>query len=186
MSAILSDCGTYRYALWRDIPQPLMTDDQVADLPLDRPDPDSTVLFVMLNPSTADAALDDPTIRRCASFARDWGYARLAVANLYAFRATQPHELAQADDPIGPENDDWIATLCNEADCKIAAWGASVHAAPERVQEVAFMLDHDTVFCLGLTAEGHPKHPLYVPADVAAIDYRHPALYSPALDQEES
>ncbi len=83
--------GAYRYSLWRewDSRRPI-------------------VAFVMLNPSTADAAKDDPTIRRCASFARSWGYGSLEVVNLFAYRASEPKRLRQTPDPIGPANDDYL------------------------------------------------------------------------------
>jgi hypothetical protein len=185
VKAVLSDCGTYRYALWRDIPQQLLSEEEIPDGPWYQAD--DTVLFVMLNPSTADASQDDPTIRKCIGFAKGWGFGSLAVANLYAYRATQPHELGRADDPIGPENDDWIVTLANEADCIIAAWGASPYAAPERAREVVEILDHDTgVHCLGLTKDGHPCHPLMLPYTTEAAEYGVDVFDRPTGTKEDS
>lgn len=96
--AHLSACGAYRYALRR-------TWDPA------RP----AALFVGLNPSTADAERDDPTTRRCVRFARDWGFGGLLVGNLFAYRATRPRDLRAAAEPVGPENDWWLAALAREA-----------------------------------------------------------------------
>ena len=87
------------------------------------------MLFVGLNPSTADETNDDPTIRRCIAFAREWGYARLHMANLFAFRATEPRDMMNASDPIGPENDKHLLTLANDSILTVAAWGCMVRMA---------------------------------------------------------
>lgn len=144
--AELSPCGTYRYSLWRawgDGPR---------------------AVFVMLNPSTADAARDDPTIRRCIGFARAWGFNGLEVVNLFALRATNPEALYLHADPVGPENDDAIATACNGAGIVVAAWG--VHGAwKDRGQEIAQRIAYGggvALHHLGLTKGGHPRHPLYL------------------------
>jgi hypothetical protein len=105
--AALSACGRYRYTLWR------IWDEA-------RP----PALFVMLNPSTADADVDDPTIRRCMRFARDLGYGGLLVGNLYAYRATNPDELDVVDAPIGRGNQTALYALVARAGIVIAAWGA--------------------------------------------------------------
>jgi hypothetical protein len=134
--------GTYRYYLWREWD---------ASLP--------AVTFVMLNPSTADAERDDPTIRRCIGFARAWGYGRLEVANLFAYRAASPRELLAAAEPIGSDNEYWLRRA---ADTKavVVAWGD--HGRGPRAK--AFQcLDAASLRCLGLTARGEPRHPLYVP-----------------------
>lgn len=124
------------------------------------------VTFVMLNPSTADAELDDPTIRRCTGFARSWGYDGLIVVNLYALRSTDPKGLWAAQDPVGPRND---GNLCAAAlwahrdDTPIvAAWGAN--ARPDRVAEVLALPHMDRLTCLGVTKDGAPRHPLYLPS----------------------
>lgn len=148
MSAVLSPCGRYRYSLTRTF----FTGR-------------GRVLFVMLNPSTADAETDDPTIRRCIGFARKWGFQRLDVANLFAWRATDPQELRRAIDPVGPENDRRLMMLSSCADAVIAAWGAQ-GSYRNRATEVLGLLE-GTVEHLGLTRQGHPKHPLYLRADVA-------------------
>src|SRR5882724_4976365 len=91
--AVLSDCERYRYALWR----------RWAERP--------AVLFVGLNPSTADALQDDPTIRRCIRFAKAWGYGALYMGNLFAFRATDPRAMKAEADAVGPDNDGWLRQL---------------------------------------------------------------------------
>jgi hypothetical protein len=144
--AYISDDGLYRYSL----------DRQLVD------DGEWTCTFVMLNPSTADAEQDDPTIRRCIRFAREWGYGRLKVVNLYALRATDPKQLWLADDPVGPENDHVLSLAFGGSDLTIAAWG--VHAKLERVAEIMAWPIRPRL-CLGVTKDGHPRHPLYVRAD---------------------
>lgn len=151
-SAILSPDGRYRYQLTR------RWDDNSAHLP--------PLLFVMLNPSTADAERDDPTIRRCMGFARNLGYPGITVMNLYAYRATNPAELAHVDDPVGPENDELLSIRFDVAAraCRpvVAAWGVKAPAA--RVAEVVTLAGlQGAVGCLcalGVTAGGAPKHPL--------------------------
>jgi len=125
------------------------------------------VTFVMLNPSTADAELDDPTIRRCQSFARSWGYDGIMVVNLYALRSTDPKGLWLDGDPVGPRNDSHlrIAAFFAQYDDTpiVAAWGAN--ARPERVAEVLAIPHMDRLTCLGVTKDGSPRHPLYVRGD---------------------
>lgn len=128
-------------------------------------------MFVGLNPSTADAEQDDPTIRRCIGFAKEWGYGELLMGNLFAFRATNPAIMAAADDPIGPDNDMWLNELAEEASLVIAAWGAHPIAA-SRAQQVVETLDD--VKCLGVTKGGHPRHPLYLPKTATPIDFKEP------------
>jgi hypothetical protein len=122
--------------------------------------------FVMLNPSTADAFTDDPTIRRCVEFARREGAGGLAVVNLYAFRATKPADLWRAVDPIGPDNATHLRLVAEQARLSgipvVCAWGAHVGTAAS-VLTAPFM-EADRV-CLGKTKHGHPRHPLYVRAD---------------------
>lgn len=145
--AVLSPCGQYRYCLSRSW---LLGE--------------GTVLFIMLNPSTADAETDDPTIRRCIGFARRWGYRQLLVGNLFAWRATNPRELRRVSDPVGPENDHHLVEMSVGADAVIAAWGA--HGVyRNRSQHVLGLLRNPE--SLGLTKQGHPRHPLYLRADAA-------------------
>lgn len=136
----------YRYTLWR-----------TWDASLPR------VAFVMLNPSTADHRVDDPTIRRCIGFARDWGYGSLVVVNLFAFRTPSPRQLGRAADPIGPDNDRHLWAARRRAHATIVAWG--VHGAMHgRDRHVLELLGRSRrpILCLGLTDRGHPRHPLYL------------------------
>ena len=120
-------------------------------------------LFVMLNPSTADAADDDQTIRRCIGFARRWRAPALEVVNLYALRATRPRDLFAHAAPVGPENDDAIREAADRAGAIVVAWG--VHGARDtsRVERVLELLDGRALVCLGVSAGGQPRHPLYLP-----------------------
>lgn len=145
--AVFSPCRTYRYVLRRPVGLG-----------------GGTCLFVMLNPSTADETVNDPTIRRCMGFARDWGYGLLLVANLFALRSTDPRALYAAEDPVGPENDRHILAAASEAGVVVCAWGN--HGAHlDRGRAVASLLKGEGVEarCLGVTGTGQPRHPLYIP-----------------------
>lgn len=154
--AVLSDCGRYRYTLTR------------------RWAPGAPMLFVMLNPSTADASMDDPTIRRCIGFAKREGCGALEVVNLFAFRATDPAALSTATDPIGPDNDRHIVEAAVRGGVIVAAWGASVPAALRtRPAQVGRLLRETRLrlWCLGMTSGGAPRHPLYVRGDAALVPW---------------
>jgi hypothetical protein len=150
-SAILSPCRAYRYALER------------------RWGSGPFVLFVGLNPSTADESEDDNTIRRCIGFAKGWGYGGLLMGNLYAYRATQPRDLAKAADPVGPDNDTWLTTMSCRSGLIIAAWGADkmVLAREQHALEAL----GDGVCCLRKTKAGHPEHPLYLPKTLRPVPF---------------
>jgi hypothetical protein len=128
----------------------------------------------MLNPSTADATLDDPTIRRCRNFAESWDCAGIAVANLYALRATNPKILWTHTDPIGPDNDMYLQSLSGEYEDVVFAWGSN--ARPERVAAVdsIFRRRSRKIWCLGVTKSGMPKHPIYVRADTPLVEWKMP------------
>lgn len=156
MFADISDCGTYRYLLKRTLNTPLRWN--------------KPCLFIMLNPSTADAVKNDPTIRRCISFAEREGCTELTVVNLFALRATNPKELQKHLNPIGPKND-----LCIEEEVKkhangivIAAWGSNRFAF-DRADSVACAFG--PFKCLGTNLDGNPRHPLYVKSDQPLEDY---------------
>lgn len=156
MSAIISACGQYRYQLARP------AHDQLATR--------GPALFIMLNPSTADAALDDPTIRRCRGFAKAWDCAGIVVANLYALRSTNPAMLWNHPDPVGPENDAMLAKLIREHETVVCAWGAN--ARPDRVAVVRSMFHRQSApVCLGMTKHFAPRHPLYVRGDQALVEW---------------
>lgn len=123
------------------------------------------VVWVMLNPSTADAMADDPTIRRCTSFAKREQAGGIVVVNLFALRSTDPRALLHHDDPVGPVNDVFIRHAVQGAHRVIAAWGAA-GVQHGRGQRVAQMLAGRgvEVCCFGTTSTGQPRHPLYLPA----------------------
>lgn len=154
MSAYFSPCRTWRYSLTRDV-APLTGE--------------GTCTFVGLNPSTADETQDDPTIRRCIDFTRRWGFARLKMVNLYAYRSTDPYALRHVDDPVGPENNHVLSVVFGGSDLIVAAWGA--HADAERVEEVMARPIRPRS-CLGLTKNGSPRHPLYLPSTVPLVAFR--------------
>ena len=121
------------------------------------------VTFIMLNPSTADARVLDPTIRRCVGFARAWGFGGVDVVNLFAWRSTRPEALRRVDDPVGPRNQATIASALRESSLVVAAWGNEGRALEQaaRVCRLAARL-RTPLFCLGTTQSGQPRHPLYV------------------------
>jgi hypothetical protein len=168
--AHLSEDGRYRLALWR-----------VWDAALPR------VLFVMLNPSTADAWEDDPTIRACKSFARRWGFGSLEVVNLFAYRATHPEALFEAyfrhpvDGPPGNRGvtDRWIERAALRSKRIVAAWGShEIIGRTDRDREVLAILRRAScrsvsdIYALGITKEGYPRHPLYIKRDTEPFFYR--------------
>lgn len=126
----------------------------------------------MLNPSTADATQDDPTIRRCVGFAEARSFTHLAVVNLFALRSTDPEMLAVDHDPVGPENDKWIQEEIAKARLVVVAWGAHQFAR-ERAAHVLKMIPADLgPVCLGKTKAGYPRHPLYVPKAQEWVEYK--------------
>lgn len=147
--------GKYRYLLWRE---------WRLDLP--------TCVFIMLNPSTADATTDDPTIRRVTAFAHDFGFGRFDVVNLFAYRATESAVLATVRDPVGKSNNDYILETVSRSDACFAAWG-NCGALKQRSKAVMDLLpQHIEVRCLGVNKSGEPKHPLYLPSRTKAIPFR--------------
>jgi len=140
--AIISEDEKYRYALWR-------TWDKKRD----------PVMFIMLNPSTADATKNDPTINKCIAYAKRWGYGALIVCNLYALRSRDPKALLSDSDPIGPDCDQWLVTMSKFAAMKIAAWG-NKSVLQWRVDKVRALVG--PLNCLEKSKSGNPKHPLYL------------------------
>ena len=144
-SAALSECMRYRYRLLRE------WDGRK-----------ETAMFVMLNPSRADANVDDNTIRRCIRFAQEWGYGALLVGNLFALRSPHPRDLLSAADPVGPDNDQALREMAESVALIVAAWGAD-GALLGRDQAVLEMF-RGRWHALGETKAGLPRHPLYLPA----------------------
>lgn len=146
-NAVISECQRFRYRLGR------------------RWGDGAPLAFVMLNPSTADATVDDATIRRCVSFANTHCFQAIEVVNLFAFRATDPRELARASYPVGPENDEHIVKAAKNAGALCLAWGVNA-AGLERPHVVLPMLNRLGVElqCLRITRSGYPQHPLMLPS----------------------
>lgn len=130
---------------------------------------------LMLNPSTADATLDDPTIRRCRGFAKGWGMGGLVVVNLFAFRATSPAALKSSADPVGPENDDAIHDAVVGSRAVVAAWGVHGRLLGRADQVLGLLREIGREpMCLGVTKDGYPRHPLYVRRDARLAAFRTP------------
>lgn len=153
--AVISEDGRYRYRLYREWSRG-----------------PGTLLWVMLNPSTADAEKDDATIRRCREFARSWGYSRMYVGNLFAYRETAPEKVWAAEragtDIVGPHNDAHLQALVQLVDHVVVAWGAMAAWAPERVAHVTSLIYDGKrgMTALGITRSGHPCHPLRLAASL--------------------
>ena len=142
----------------------------------------TSCLFVMLNPSTADAVSDDPTIRRCIGFANREGFSQLEVVNLYGYRATEPRDLFAAIDPVGPRNDRVVADAVGRTDLVVAAWGNWGAHDGQRLTEVIELLERSgkPVFCFGLTNQVQPRHPLYLRSDASLEEFALGAVSTPA------
>jgi hypothetical protein len=152
-SALFSRDGCYRYVLRRDISPLLIGESRRGKLNV-----------IGLNPSTADQSQDDPTVRRCVGFARSWGFETLTLTNVFAWRATNPRLLEGVMDAVGPDNDQHIVEQALEATMVLAAWSGKAGA---RGLTVAANLERFGIrlWCLGLTLDGSPRHPLYMPAE---------------------
>ena len=148
-AAVLSPCGNYRYTLSRQW------------------DNGQCVAFLMFNPSTADASVDDATIRKCKGFAQRWGYTRMVVANLFAIRNRDPKAVGRTVDPIGPMNDYYILEALKDAREVICAWGCGSHMRgplldrpPSLMKKIRERYKYMPIQCLGRGQDGNPKHPL--------------------------
>lgn len=158
-SAILSECRKYRYFLsriWGDGGKYLG--------------------WVMLNPSTADSDIDDPTIRRCIRFSRRWGYDGLIVLNLFAFRTPLPDNLRKTPCPVSEPNDfgrnnRFIQWFSNKCVLMVAAWGRRGKLMNRDKIFVDEVLSGIQLYCLGRNSDGTPKHPLYCRGDLGLVEY---------------
>lgn len=145
-TALYSDCERYRYALTR------------IWAPAGR-----RLLYIMLNPSTATEEQNDPTIERCERRARSLGYGGFRACNIFALRETDPDRMRQAADPVGPDNDSVLAESCRWSDVILCAWGAhGDHRGRGAEIERMLRATGKPLHSLGLTRQGHPRHPLYV------------------------
>lgn len=149
--AVFSPCEQYRYLLWR----------RWRDLTA-KP---GVVLWIMLNPSTADELKLDPTLTRCKRYTERFGFAHFQVANLFALRSTEPAALHHTTDPIGPCNDELIEMAIADATLIVVGWGAFPLAAA-RSRRLVELANGKQMFCLATTRNGSPGHPLYLRADL--------------------
>ena len=145
-NATFSSCRAYRYSLSR------IWDKEK-----------KYVLFIGLNPSTAGEETDDPTIRRCVDYAKNWGYGGFMMVNLFAYRATLPSSLKKVKYPIGKNNDKYIVKLSKKADITVAAWGNNGNLY-SRDKEVLSLVPN--LKCLKVNKSGQPAHPLYLKKDL--------------------
>ena len=154
--AVFSEDGIYRYRLWR------FWDDTT--LPM---------VFVLLNPSTADTEADDPTIRRCMGFAKREGCGGIQVVNLFALRSTDPKALYSHPDPVGPDNDEALLAAAASATTVVAAWGVhgALHGRGDQVM-TALRQAGVRLMALGRTKDGHPRHPLYLAGSTVLGEYQ--------------
>ncbi len=155
-SAVISPNGKYRYHLRRVIAE----------------ESSKVATFIMLNPSTADHAVDDPTIRRCMGFARRWGCGEVQVVNLFAVRATDPQDMLAASDPVGENNREWIMRAVEatrdiyepeQVGLVVCAWGTHGAYMGQDQTVLGWIEDICEPLALGITKDGHPRHPLYMP-----------------------
>jgi hypothetical protein len=152
---VLSECGTYRYALWRiwDSSKPLW-------------------MMALLNPSTATEEADDPTIKRCCVRAQRGGAGGLVVVNSGAIRETDPRKACSAADPIGPYNEAWVRALIPTCQTHIAGWGpqARIFGGDELMRRV-FKEEDVQLYALMCNADGSPRHPLYIPYNIDPVPF---------------
>jgi len=124
-------------------------------------------MFIGLNPSTADESTDDPTLIRCMNFAKSWGFGGVCMANLFAYRATDPADMKAAENPIGSQNNKWLKILAEDAGLIVAAWGND-GAYLGRSDQVKKRLKD--LYCLKMNKSGEPAHPLYQRADITPVE----------------
>lgn len=152
--AIIDPTGNYRYSLARI---------------WDRKKPQVTL--IMFNPSRADAEIDDPTIRRCTNFARSWNFGTLEVVNLFAYRTASPQQLRQLADPIGQECDRYLLAAVDRAASVVLAWGNNGKLYNRDRSVLRLLARYRSLYCLGYTQQGQPRHPLYLPRDLHLVPF---------------
>ncbi len=129
------------------------------------------IVFVLLNPSIADEERNDPTIRRCMGFARAWNFGSMEVVNLFAYRATDYKELFQVSDPLGEENNRFTMQAVERCSTVVVGWGTRGTLLGRDRQVLALFAGMKDVYCLGITKDGQPQHPLYVKGDTKLVSF---------------
>ncbi len=166
--ATLSPCGKYRYTLFRKFKNT-----------------GKKILFVGVNPSTANATDDDATVRRWISFAKREDCAEMWVGNISPFRATNPGELSKPESYVPPSiqmvNTEALHQMANDADMIVACWGNNISLIMGAHYDVERFINGREVLCFGLTASKHPKHPLRIRNDTPLVPYQ----YTPVATREE-
>ncbi len=150
--ADFSKCRKYRYTLWRI-------------WNLNKP----KVMFIGLNPSTADEINNDPTVTRCINYSKLWGYGGMYMMNIFAFRTTYPSELKKSTNPIGIDNDYWIKKVSKSVDKCIGAWGNDGDFL-DRSKEIIKLIPQ--LYCLKINNSGEPSHPLYLKSTLKPTLYK--------------
>lgn len=158
-NTVFSVCGLYRYTLWRDWSDELFKSKNEKGF----------VQFIGLNPSVADATIDDNTIRRCKRFTERFGFKAMCMTNLFAWIETDSTKLALVNKPIGDDNDKWLSEIGRQAEIVIACWGTKGNLM-KRAAVVKAMFPK--LYCLRKTAEGHPEHPLYLPGNLLPVEFK--------------
>lgn len=153
-SAVISSDGLYRYELWRHWSNA------------------GTAVFIGLNPSTADATKDDPTIRKCVGFSKRWGFGALCMVNLFALRATRPKDMMKAELPSGMDNQHHLLKCTSEAGIVIAAWGANGSFQNQDLTVFQWLQQAGvSLHALRLNTDGSPGHPLYIPYEAKPFPF---------------
>ena len=149
--ARLSKCRKYRYTLWR-----------IWDKSLPH------IMFLGLNPSTANEFQNDPTILKCIQYSKRWRYGGFYIANLFAYRSPSPEILKKSKDPIGKKNDYWILKTAKSADKIVACWG---NHGTFKDRHKTVIKNLDKLFCLKINKSKQPAHPLYLKSSLNLIKY---------------
>lgn len=136
--------------------------------------------FIMLNPSSADAKQNDPTISRCISFAEKLGCGSLEVVNLFAYRTAFPYELKDYRRPVGSLNDKYIETAIQTSNVIVAAWGNWGFLKGRDEVVIQLIGEKFPLFCFGLTSKGQPRHPLYLPGNTELVCWKNGILAAQA------
>lgn len=157
-SAVLSECGNYRFQLMRGLDR---EEYKTTTIP-------GAVAWILNNPSTADHEVDDPTVRRAWAFTLRWGYGAMMFVNTNPYRATDPKLAKVPDEQVLLANDSWLAYAMGQCPLVVAAWGDKANKELAR-RAVAVVHPIGPLYCLGQTQLDNPRHPLYLPGDLTPV-----------------